>query len=64
MAKERCQRRGGRPRAIPEDVIPKVAELYRRGLGYRAIAQSLERDGLLVDWSTVRRMLKRQLNPS
>ena len=27
-------RRAGRPRAIPEALIPKVLSLYRQGLGY------------------------------
>ena len=50
--------RPGRPRAIGENVIPKVISLYRSGLGYRAIARELAKAGLCVDWSTVRRSIK------
>jgi len=50
--------RPGRPRAIGESVIPKVISLYRSGLGYRAIARELAKDGICADWSTVRRLIK------
>lgn len=52
--------RPGRPRAITEELIPIVLSLYRGGLGYRAIARELAKEGVLVDWSTVRRLIKRQ----
>jgi len=55
------QRRPGRPRAIQESSIPLVLSLYQGGLGYRAIARELEKQGLLVDWSTVRRVIKTNL---
>jgi len=48
----------GRPRAIPEALIPKVLALYHRGLGYRAVARELRREGISVDWSTIRRIVK------
>jgi len=54
------ERKPGRPRAIPERLIPKVLSLYQQGLGYRAIARELREDGLSADWSTVRRVIKRQ----
>jgi hypothetical protein len=52
------QRKPGRPRAIPVELIPKVRSLYQQGFGYRAIARELREDGLSVDWSTVRRVIK------
>ena len=53
------QRRHGRPRAIPAALVPKVLLMYhRQGLGYRAVARELLADGLCVDWSTVRRVVK------
>ncbi len=48
----------GRPRAIPEAFVPKVISLYRQGFGYRSTARELLREGLCVDWSTVRRLVK------
>jgi len=52
------KRRPGRPRAIPEGVVPEVLRLYDGGLGYRAIARELAKKGVWVDWSTVRRIIK------
>jgi hypothetical protein len=53
------QRRPGRPRAIPEALVPKVLSMYhRQGYGYRAVARELLADGICVDWSTVRRVVK------
>jgi len=51
-------RRPGRPRAIPEGMLPELLHLYSNGLGYRAIARELSKRGVLVDWSTVRRVIK------
>ena len=51
-------RKPGRPRAIPEALIPKVLSLYHEGLGYRAVARELRQEGISVDWSTVRRVVK------
>jgi hypothetical protein len=51
-------RKPGRPRAIPPELIPKITHLYDMGLGYRAIARELREEGLSVDWSTVRRLVK------
>jgi len=51
-------RKPGRPRAIPPDLVPKITHLYDTGLGYRAIARELRGEGLSVDWSTVRRLVK------
>ena len=51
----------GRPRAIPDEVVPVALELYRHGYGYRAIAGVL-RDpeyGLNPHYSSVRRVLVR-----
>lgn len=52
------RRKLGRPRAIPETLIPKVLSLYDRGLGYRAVARELRQEGISVDWSTIRRIVK------
>ena len=54
-------RRPGRPRAIPENLIPEVISLYQSGLGYRAIARELRKQNILVDWATVRRIIKASL---
>jgi hypothetical protein len=43
------ERKPGRPRAIPEALIPKVLSLYHEGLGYRAVARELRREGISVD---------------
>jgi transposase-like protein len=57
------ERRGaGRPKAIPGDLIWKVISLYQQGLGYRAIARELMKEGISVDWSTVRRVIKKWLS--
>ena len=58
MNREVVERKPGRPRAIPERLIAKVLSLYRQGLGYRAIARELRQEGISVDWSTVRRVVK------
>ena len=55
---DQARKRPGRPRAIPEALAPKVISLYRQGFGYRATARELLSDGLCVDWSTVRRLVK------
>jgi hypothetical protein len=55
---ELVRKRPGRPRAIPEALAPKVISLHRQGFGYRATARELLSDGLCVDWSTVRRLIK------
>jgi transposase-like protein len=52
------ERKAGRPKAIPEERIDDVLSLYRSGLGYRAIARELERKGISVTFSTVRRVIK------
>jgi len=41
MNPKAVERRPGRPRAIPEALIPKVISLYEQGLGYRAVAREL-----------------------
>jgi len=52
------ERKPGRPRAIPESVIPRLLRLYHEGLGYRAVARELGKQGVYADWSTVRRIIK------
>ena len=52
------ERRLGRPRAVPEDMVPEVLRLYDGGLGYRAIARELAKRGVWADRSTVRRIIK------
>jgi hypothetical protein len=56
------QRRAGRPRAIGDELGLLVMSLYRSGLGYRSITHELVRHGVFVDWSTVRRVIKRWLS--
>ena len=52
------ERKAGRPRVIPDQLIPKVLELYDEGLGYRKISRELGKQyGIFADWSTVRRLL-------
>ena len=52
------ERKAGRPRVIPDDLIPKIFELYHLGLGYRRIAREFSKQyGIFADWSTVRRVL-------
>ena len=58
------ERKPGRPRAIPESLIPKVLSLYQEGLGYRAVARELRQEGTSVDWSTVRRIVKTYTEPA
>ena len=58
MNPDLVERRPGRPRAISENLIPKVVSLYRLGLGYRAVAHELREEGISVDWSTIRRVIK------
>jgi hypothetical protein len=57
------ERKSGHPRAIPETLIPKVLSLYRQGLGYRAVARELREEGISVDWSTIRRIVKAHTKP-
>jgi len=52
------ERKPGRPRAIPESVIPGLLRLYNEGLGYRGVARELSKQGISADWSTVRRVIK------
>jgi len=52
------ERKPGRPRAVPESMIPDVFRLYDGGLGYRATARELAKRGVWADWSTVRRIIK------
>lgn len=52
------ERKPGRPRAISKALIPKVLSLYEEGLGYRAIARELRDEGISVNWSTIRRVVK------
>ena len=58
MNPDQVRGKPGRPRAIGESLIPKVIDWHRSGLGYRAIARELAKEGLWVDWSTVRRVIK------
>ncbi len=53
-----AERKPGRPKAIPEALIPRVLSLYHQGLGYRAVARELRQEGISVDWSTIRRVVK------
>lgn len=60
MNDEPIKRKRGRPRAVPENMVPEVVCLHRQGLGYRATARELRRRGVEVNWSTVRRLVKAQ----
>lgn len=59
MNVEMTNRKPGRPRAIPGDRTEEVISLYKAGLGYRAISRELMKQGISVDWSTVRRVIKK-----
>ena len=61
MTQETVPRHPGRPRVIPDRLIPVVMALYRGGMGYRAIARELAGEGVSPDWSTVRGYIKREL---
>jgi hypothetical protein len=52
-------RKCGRPRVIPPELEPLVAELYARGYGYRAIANHLRRPECDINphFSSVRKLL-------
>ncbi len=51
-------RKPGRPRAIPEEMVPGLVERYNRGYGYRASARILRKDyGLNPHYSSVRKTL-------
>ena len=52
------EKKPGRPRAIPQKMVPDVLSLYRQGFGYRAIARQFRERGITVDWSTIRRIVK------
>jgi hypothetical protein len=58
MNADRIGKRPGRPRAIPEGMIPELICLYHEGFGYRAVARELSKVGVWADWSTVRRIIK------
>jgi len=62
MNQETKASRAGRPRAIPEALVPEVLSLYRQGLGYRAITRELRQRGISVDWSAVRRAVEARSN--
>ena len=54
--------RPGRPQALDQRQIEQVLALYRSGWGYRAITRELEKSGVVVDWNTVRRVIKAHLH--
>jgi len=58
MNRKTAKIKPGRPRAVPEALIPKVLSLYRQGLGYRAVAREMREEGISVNWSTIRRIVK------
>jgi len=58
MSPEPIKKKAGRPKAIPEILIPKVLSMYHQGFGYRALARELRQEGISVDWSTIRRVIK------
>ena len=64
MKLEMCQvvpRKPGRPKVIPTNLIPCTIQLYKDGFGYRSIANILREEGISVNWSTVRRLIKEEL---
>ena len=62
MENKLVERKAGRPRALSPEKAEEVLFLYSSGLGYRAISRELEKQGLVVDWSTVRRVIKENKN--
>jgi len=50
----------GRPRSIPESHFVAALRLRLAGLGYRAIANELSRQGLATSHGSVARFIKRQ----
>ena len=64
MNLQAVSRKPGRPRAISERLIPKVFSLYyEERLGYRAVARELKKEGISVDWSTIRQTVKAYAEP-
>ncbi len=65
MKLEMCDcapRKRGRPKVIPKHLTPGIIRLYKEeGLGYRSIANILKEEGIIVNWSTVRRLIKEEL---
>ena len=56
------ERKPGRPKAIPEERESEVISIYKQGFGYRATARELRKKGISVNWSTVRRLVKENLD--
>ena len=56
------ERKPGRPRIIPKELEPEVIHIYKKGLGYRATARELGKKGISVNWCTVRRLIKGNLD--
>lgn len=60
---ENYYKKPGRPRALPDSIILEILDLYNHGFGYRSITRQLEKKGITVDWSSVRRLIKRHCKP-
>jgi hypothetical protein len=56
-----AERKPGRPKVIPKSMVPKIIALYKQGRGYRAISHELKKKNLSVNWSTVRRLIKKNI---
>jgi len=50
----------GRPRSIPPSYFVTVLRLRLNGLGFRAIAKELNRQGVVTSHGSVERFIKRQ----
>ncbi|MFC1901445.1 hypothetical protein ACFLX3_00740 [Chloroflexota bacterium] len=62
MSSDIRERKPGRPRAIPKELEPEVINIYRKGFGYRATARELGKKDISVNWSTLRRLIKENLD--
>jgi len=56
------ERKPGRPRIISKELEPEVISICKQGFGYRATARELGKKGISVNWSTVRRLIKENLD--
>ena len=62
MSSNARERKPGRPRAIPKEFEPEVINIYRQGFGYRATAREIGKKGISVNWRTVGRLIKENLD--
>lgn len=58
MLPEEQARHPGRPLVISKAVVPGILAAHRGEMGCRAITRELSKQGVLVNWGTVRRITK------